>query len=508
MVKVIIDDGGMNNEVFDLVRAFFPGEDVQPVKRDSVDENGDSSDYAGSSDNAESLLIDCRYEQAGQGCFLFYARIMKEGRLLQEVSTEANQGACSGLALKRHIKNNLKACAYRLLSEYTDKKLPWGILTGIRPTKIVHRMMDEGANLEEACESLRKDYLVAPDKAALLKDIARIQRPHLAGGEKPAVSLYIHIPFCTTRCLYCSFPSELIERAEPRMGEYLDCLERELKEGIELLEGRGMIVDNVYIGGGTPTALSYPNFERLLKFVHGILSGHPVEEYTVEAGRPDTIDREKLDAMRCFGVNRISINPQTMNRDTLERIGRAHAPEDVERAFQQAREAGFDRINTDIIIGLPGEDVLAVERTLEGIGAMGPDNLTVHTLAVKRASVLFESKGRSMLPEEGAAEAMADLCRTWAYEKGFVPYYLYRQKNMLDNLENVGYTRPGKECLFNIHTMEERRSIWAFGAGAISKVYYSAEDRLERLVNVKNLGEYIGRIGEMIDKKKKVLAGS
>ena len=335
---------------------------------------------------------------------------------------------------------------------------------------------------------------------------AEIQRPLIGNRDNRTVSVYIHIPFCSTRCLYCSFPSDLIRWVSNKIGAYLDCLEREMSTLSEEFRKRGISADTVYIGGGTPTVLEYSDLERMLGIVEScITSRFHLLEYTVEAGRPDSLDPRKLQLLKKYGVTRISINPQSMNQETLDRVGRSHTVEDVVRVYRQAREAGFDCINMDVILGLPGETARHMDRTMEALAALKPDNITVHTLAVKRASALKESFCQYDPSRRGLAEEMAAVCGKWIEKLGMVPYYLYRQKYMLDHLENVGYTVPGKECLYNIHIMEEKRSIWAFGAGAASKLYHPAEDRLERIGNVKNLDEYIGRIGEMIEKKRKAL---
>jgi oxygen-independent coproporphyrinogen-3 oxidase len=314
------------------------------------------------------------------------------------------------------------------------------------------------------------------------------------------------------------------------MGSYLDCLEQELSAVMQEFRNEGITVDTIYIGGGTPTVLNHADLKRMLSIVRDQVSAQfnvspqlnagsrinvdsrpnvnsksNIMEYTVEAGRPDSLDMQKLQLLKEYGITRLSINPQSMNQETLDLVGRSHTVEDIVNMYTQARGIGFDCINMDVILGLPGETAEHMYRTMKGIADLKPDNVTIHTLAVKRASALKESFHQYDPSRRGLAEEMADVCREWIEKMNMTPYYLYRQKYMLDHLENVGYSVPGKECLYNIHIMEEKRSIWAFGAGAASKIYYSAEDRLERIANVKNLDEYIGRIGEMIEKKRKVL---
>jgi len=293
------------------------------------------------------------------------------------------------------------------------------------------------------------------------------------------------------------------------MEAYLECLKQELTAVVDALENKGKKADTVYIGGGTPTVLSHFHLETLLLLVkQQLLDRFSIREYTVEAGRPDSLDMLKLESMKEHGVTRLSINPQSMNQQTLDLIGRNHTVEDIIRVCHQAREIEFDCINMDVILGLPGETPQHMEHTMKEIAALNPENITVHTLAVKRASAWKESFNQYDPAREGLAEEMADKCRKWIDKLGMVPYYLYRQKYMLDHLENIGYALPGKECLYNIQFMDERRDIWAVGAGASSKIYYPRENRLERIANVKNLDAYLSRIGEMIEKKQKVFQSS
>ena len=290
------------------------------------------------------------------------------------------------------------------------------------------------------------------------------------------------------------------------MDEYLSCLEREQASVMGELTKQGTEVDTLYIGGGIPTVLSRGHLEELLKLAdRQILSRYNILEYTIEAGRPDSLDNEKLKLMRDYGVSRISINPQSMNQETLDLVGRGHTVEQVLDIYHKAREIGFFCINMDVILGLPEETADHMERTMEALAGLKPDNITVHTLAVKRASVFRESFKQYDPSRKGLAEEMALVCRKWIDKLGMKPYYLYRQKYMLDHLENVGYSVPGKECLYNIQFMEERRDIWAFGAGAASKLYFPDEDRIERIGNVKNLDSYLYRIDEMIERKLKAL---
>jgi oxygen-independent coproporphyrinogen-3 oxidase len=319
-----------------------------------------------------------------------------------------------------------------------------------------------------------------------------------------SISLYIGIPFFPTRCLYCSFSSSTIGQYKKVVDLYVETLLKEIKHTGALIKDSNFYIESIYIGGGTPTSLKANQLSRLLEGIEEYLDLADLKEYTVEAGRPDTIDVDKLKAIKGSLVSRISINPQTMNSVTLEKIGRKHSPEDIVKAFYMARDLGFDNINMDIICGLPGEDVAMFKETLEKIKPMEPDSLTVHTMSIKRASRLTEEKENYNLETQyRQVSEMVDMAGEYAKKMGLAPYYLYRQKNILGNLENVGYSRKNKECLYNIQIMEERQSVFACGAGAASKFVFP-HNRIERAFNVKTVEQYIGRIDEMIERKAKL----
>jgi coproporphyrinogen dehydrogenase HemZ len=403
-------------------------------------------------------------------------------------------------AFKRLIKRRL----FLLLSKYTGKIIPWGILTGIRPAKLVNEFLDNGIRKEAIISTLKKDYFVTDSKASLLYEVAENQRDMFLNSTKNSISLYIGIPFCPTRCLYCSFSSSTIEQYKKVIDAYVDTLLKEIKHTAKLIIENNFKIESIYIGGGTPTSLKAHQLSTLLEGIEKYLDLSNLKEYTIEAGRPDTIDIDKLKVIKNSKVSRISINPQTMNAVTLEKIGRKHSPEDIEKAFSMARAMGFDNINMDIICGLPGEDVGMFKNTLEKIKSMKPDNLTVHTMAIKRASRLTEEKENYNLEKQYTqVSEMVEMAYEYAIEMGLTPYYLYRQKNILGNLENVGYSVKNKECLYNIQIMEERQSIFACGAGAATKFIFP-HNRIERAFNVKSVEEYMLRIDEMIERKVKI----
>lgn len=400
-------------------------------------------------------------------------------------------------------KNKIKQRLYALLVERTGRMLPWGSLTGIRPTKIALTRLDEGMAGDQIARYMKETYFASDEKIDLSIDIAKREKALLSGMDyQKGYSLYIGIPFCPTTCLYCSFTSYPIDWWKDRTGLYLDTLFRELDYVAQ--EKRGCPVETVYIGGGTPTSLSPKELDRLLLKVKRTFDFSTVSEFTVEAGRPDSITREKLRVLKNHGVTRISINPQTMKQETLDLIGRRHTVEDVREKFIMAREEGFDNINMDLIIGLPQEELEDVRLTMEAVKALGPDSLTVHSLAIKRAARLNTMKEVYKDLKITNTQEMVDLTAAYARDMGMNPYYLYRQKNMAGNFENVGYASPGKACIYNILIMEEQQTIVACGAGSASKRVYP-DGRIERCENVKDVALYIEKIDEMIERKRKLL---
>ena len=319
--------------------------------------------------------------------------------------------------------------------------------------------------------------------------------------DKNTVSLYVSIPFCPTRCYYCSFLANSLSKYSDLKPLYVEKLLEEVKGVAKLLRETGKEVETLYIGGGTPTTLTPEEMDKLITGLYEEFDLSNIKEFTVEAGRPDTINREILEVLKKHNVTRISINPQTMNDETLEKVGRKHTVNDIIECFQLARELGFDNINMDIILGLIDEDLEMVENTLKQIEKLSPESLTVHTLAVKRTSKLKEHIDEYQLTQFDEMSKMIDLSMKYAKKMGLNPYYMYRQKHMLGNLENIGYAKEGYECIYNIQMMEERQSNIALGAGSITKFVYIDENRIERVENVKNLEQYIDRVDEMINRK-------
>ncbi len=403
----------------------------------------------------------------------------------------------------RTNKNAIKKSIYQALSKLVDKEVPWGILTGIRPTKLVHDLIEKKASNEDIFKILTGSYMLSEEKANLIMDIAKTQEPYIYPIDKDKFSLYVGIPFCPTRCIYCSFASYPTGKFSHLIDVYVDKLIYEIECIRDLMKGKR--INSVYIGGGTPTAIPLASLERIIKTINSSFNRDNISEFTVEAGRPDTITPELLQMLKAYNIDRVSINPQTMNEKTLKAIGRNHSPEDIIRAYNMSREEGFKTINMDLIVGLPGEGINELKNTLKIINDLNPDNLTIHTLAIKRGSKFKDEIQNYILEEQRVIGKMLDETRSYAFNNSLNPYYLYRQKHILGNYENIGYAKKGHECIYNISIMEERESIIGAGVGSTTKIYYPEEDRLERIFNFKDIREYITRMDEIIQRKKAIL---
>ncbi len=480
MIGLILNDLSFEQDIRELLMAFYPGES-----------------FAHEEDAKETYRLLVR-SQTGEDSFGLWMKDMESGQ-------ERSDSIQVHFADRFETKNRIKRMLYGMAKELTGKTLPWGTLTGIRPTKIAMTKLMEGHPEEAVRAYMKETYLTSDAKIDLSIEIAGRELKLLSGIDyEHGYSLYVGIPFCPTTCLYCSFTSFPIAQWEKRMEEYLEALFKEMDYTAEKMEGRTL--DTVYIGGGTPTSLSAGHLDRLIKRLKETFDFQTVKEFTVEAGRPDSITEDKLKVLKEHGVTRISINPQTMKPETLSLIGRRHSVDMVKEQFFLARSLGFDNINMDLIIGLPEEDMEDVKHTMEEIKALGPDSITVHSLAIKRAARLNMFKDKYGDLKISNTEEMIDLTAAYAREMGQEPYYLYRQKNMAGNFENVGYSLPGKACIYNILIMEEKQTIVALGAGTTTKVVFPSENRLERVENVKDVEQYITRIDEMLERKEKMLA--
>lgn len=410
-----------------------------------------------------------------------------------------------------YTKNKVKELVYRTFTEISGQRLPWGILTGIRPAKIPLRMIMEGKERQEILSVLREEYLVSGRKANLAMDVAEKEYELVKEFDhEKGYNIYIGIPFCPSICQYCSFSSYDVGRYKDKIDDYLTALEKEMAYVGQRFAGREL--HTIYVGGGTPTSLTAEQLQRLMNAIHRFLPVDEAAEFTVEAGRPDSITGEKLHVMKAAGVTRISVNPQTMKQHTLDLMGRKHTVRQVKEIYALARKEGFDNINMDLIVGLPEEDEVDFQNTLLQIQQMNPDSVTIHTLVIKRASRMRREQmeqGGEIRPEDTLIPILQTGSDSFLRENGYEPYYMYRQKNKAGttrntNQENVAYARPGKECLYNIFIMEELETIVALGSGGSTKCVYHGENRMERIENVKSVDDYITRIDEMIKRKEPI----
>ncbi|MCG8541988.1 MAG: coproporphyrinogen dehydrogenase HemZ [Clostridia bacterium] len=488
MINVVLRGHGFEYEVGELIKVFGLWRDIKFVDDYKIGKDG-------------LFLINEAIDQGRK--YLISTKIYENSNLVSvEEGSYKIEGNKGNIEKRKKLKRKVKASIFDALMKFSKCDIPWGILTGIRPTKIIHELLDSKYNIEEIKGILKEEYRIRDEKINLMLDIALRERKYIYPIDEELVSLYISIPFCPTRCLYCSFPSNPMKEGNKKVDEYLRSLSIEIIKMGKLLGQLGKKLESIYIGGGTPTTLSSMQLDTLINWIFEAFDISRLKEFTVEAGRPDTIDRDKLKVLKLNGVNRISINPQTMNPKTLSLIGRKHSQHDIDRAFYEAKEIGFDTINMDVIIGLPKEGIDEVRNTLQIIKGFSPENLTVHTLAIKRSSRLNQSLDDFQMAKETLAKEMLNLTKNYAYEMGLYPYYMYRQKYMVGNLENLGYCKKNHECIYNMQIMEEKQSIVALGAGGISKIVFPSDNRLERVPNVKNVDEYIKRVEEMVDRKR------
>ncbi|MDE6501484.1 MAG: coproporphyrinogen dehydrogenase HemZ [Ruminococcus sp.] len=400
----------------------------------------------------------------------------------------------------KFTEHELCRLIYHILSKATGKTSPWGLMTGIRPVKKVTELIEQGKDYAETKKILTAKYELSPEKFRLAYNTAINQLPIVEKINRKAVSLYISIPFCPSRCSYCSFVSHSIESAGKLIPDYVKALCRELEIISRIIKETNTPIDTVYFGGGTPTAIPAEDIRTIMECVRNNFDLEKIREYSFEAGRPDTITEEKLRIIKEYGANRISINPQTLNDDVLKVIGRRHTGADVIRAFELARKTGFENINTDLIAGLPTESAESFRNTLDRIVDLSPESITVHTLTLKRSANLFpDSKANIANP----ASEMVDYSIEKLIDNNYYPYYMYRQKNTVDNLENVGYSKKSFESYYNIYIMDETQTIIGAGSGASTKLVYP-DNKITRIHNYKFPYEYIGNFDQLMTKKKEI----
>ena len=517
MIDIVLSERDFDYEIQALVTGFFPAEHNRVVILEKLDEN--SLKALAQTDADAALFVGAFFGQDKITVWL-----LNGGKYCERsVTVSGEQDFHKHVDKTTHpyrtdYKNKLKKLLFTILCEMEEETLPegmlrsipvWGTMTGVRPTKIPMNRLLQNEPLDTVRRSMKEEYCCSPEKAELCLDIAAREAALLQKAEyDKGYSLYVGIPFCPSTCLYCSFPSYPMEQFGSLIPDYLEALKREIRFCGELQKGKKLT--SVYIGGGTPTTLSAEQLEELLICLYENFPVQDAYEITVEAGRPDSITREKLMALRRFGVERISVNPQTMQDKTLQSIGRQHTVAQTKQVFALARECGFDNINMDLIIGLPGETPEDFADTLAQMKALDPDSVTIHSLVVKRASRLRRLLDEGAVPEEERARRMEQMMQmglAFARKNGYQPYYMYRQKNTAgyagsSGQENIGFAREGKECLYNILIMEEMQSIAALGAGASTKCYDRKRHIVSRVENVKSVTDYISRIDEMLKRKQ------
>lgn len=393
---------------------------------------------------------------------------------------------------------------YKLLCDFTGLTQPWGILTGVRPVKLLRRLAEESSE-EQAVKKFEKDFFVSNEKIALSRETEHNERKILELSKPESFSLYVGIPFCPSRCSYCSFVMASIERAEKLIEPYTKLLCEEIKRTAEIANKLGLRLETVYFGGGTPTTLSAEQLDTVLGTVNNSFDMSTCREFTVEAGRPDTIDIAKLFALKENKVDRISINPQTVNDEVLKTIGRKHTAQQFFDAFELARKCGFDNINTDLIAGLPTDTPESFKNSLDSIVKLNAECITVHTLCMKRASRLTTEGVTLDLQQARDAREMLAYTQNILGQNEYIPYYMYRQSRMVGNLENVGWSKKGFESLYNVYVMDETHTILACGSGGVTKLKRNNPDYLERIFNFKYPYEYIDRFDELIQRKSGIM---
>lgn len=460
-MELLLSNYEYQYEFFDIAREFFPT---------TID---------------NTAVIKVNYQTQNDKVFLQVEINAQLGKKEYNLSYDTNQ--------IETVKKRCKLGLYDALSNYFNVNLPWGCLTGIRPTKLAYDLIKKGIRLSNIASYLKNNYRVSEEKIALVIEILQNQKPMEYGDN--FVDFYVNIPFCTSKCSYCSFISAPIDKVQNYVSPYVDALLKEIEFAKKLISDKCLYVKNIYVGGGTPTALPVQELDRVL----ASLTFPFATEFTVEAGRPDTITKEKLDVLKKYGVTRISVNPQTFNDKVLERIGRAHTSQETIDAYKLARSYDFD-INMDLIAGLPTETLKSFKLNIDTAIELNPENITVHTLSLKNTST-FALNNENIF-KATKTEKMVDYAHKTLTKYNYKPYYLYRQKNQISNLQNVGYFRDKKICRFNIESMEESTSIIACGANAISKRIFNLENRIEREANVKDIATYITRINDMIERKK------
>ncbi len=463
-------------EIEKLIRIFFPFEKIEFSEKEQI---------------KEFCIISKIQDDNAYAEFYFYGKTYLGKRKIQNINVNTEKNSELFLAL----------AVFDCLTAATGYFPDWGILTGVRPAKLFSRLKKE--NGEAFSESYFKDYLNVNLKKILLCKESLKGEGNITSLSKPdSFSLYISIPFCPSRCSYCSFVSHSIEKAQKLIPKYIEYLIKEIKYTAKIAENINLRLETIYIGGGTPTTLTAAQLEQIMKAIKNYFSFDNLREYTVEAGRPDTITKEKLEIIKKYGCTRISINPQTMNESVLKIIGRNHTCEQTVNAFSIARECGFNNINADLIAGLPGDTYESFKSSLEKIILLNPESVTVHSLSMKRSSTLTQSGEIPEFETGKTASLMVDYAYNALCENNISPYYMYRQSKTVGNLENVGYSKKGYECLYNVFIMDETHTILSCGASAVTKLREPYGEKIERIFNYKYPYEYIDKFDEILNRKE------
>ena len=480
-MQIININNSYHYETENLLRVFFPEEKFRCTE--SAEEG---EDY-------------CIFETHGSKIKI---ELFLSGEKLSDEKCFCTESREEGEAVESFLERKGAVMLFDLLCAYTSYTPPWGILTGVRPAKLMTKLMSSLGE-KKAVDYFINELKVSEEKTALALMVAKNEAPLMAVNTEKSHSLYVSIPFCPSRCSYCSFISHSNESAKKLMPSYVEKLCEEIKTTGDIAKKLGLTLESIYMGGGTPTALTAELLKKVTDTISESFPVSSVREYTIEAGRPDSVTDEKLEVIKSCGATRISINPQTFSDDVLKAIGRNHTSQMTVDAFLQAREKGFDNINMDLIAGLPTDTVENYESTLRRALSFSPENITVHTLALKRSSAIVTEKRGTNSGE--AASKMLSLTQKALLDEGYIPYYMYRQSKCLGNLENVGWAKKGFEGLYNVYMMEEIHSVFAVGAGAVTKLKAPHDSSIERVFNYKYPYEYIGSFDEIIKRKEQIV---
>ncbi len=488
-MKIYIINNTFHYEMENLTRVFFPNEKIEIIRDDFSDKTIFEAP-------AVKTLITNKEND----------KLIEVEVIFDNYQNQASQKVAyieNDEDYKNEQERVMAVCLYKLLADYTKMNPPWGILTGVRPIKLFRRLSEQFGT-EYTKKYFKEKFLVTDEKIALAEETEKNELPIIKMSSKNSYSLYISIPFCPSRCSYCSFISQATLKAKKLIEPYVDLLCKEIEYTASIIKGQNLKLETVYIGGGTPTTLNAEQMDKLLKTINTSFPVEQCKEFTVEAGRPDTITEDKLKVILANGADRISINPQTMNDKVLEAIGRKHTAQQTIDAFNLARKVGFNHINMDLIVGLPEDTLDSFKNTLDIITGLNPESITVHTLSMKRSSNLTIQGVQIIKKDAETAAKMHSYCKNLLEEKGFRPYYLYRQSRMVGNLENIGYAKKENDGLYNVYIMDETHSILGCGAGAVTKLKNQEEGKLNRVFNYKYPDWYVNDFQEMIKRKNEI----